>query len=57
MARITANMIMAANDQAYAAVSEARKGGAAFTLVDIRYGRGIAFIDGARSFENARQFA
>lgn len=57
MARITAEMIWNANQQAYAEVAEARRAGNSFTLIDMIYGRGIAFINGARRFENARQFA
>lgn len=57
MARITSEMIWNANQQAYAGIAEARGAGNAFTLIDVCFGRGIAFINGARSFENARQFA
>ena len=57
MAHITTSMIFDANQQAYAEVAEARRAGNAFTLIEVRDGRGIAFIKGARSFENARQFA
>ena len=57
MARITTTMIFAANQQAYAEVAEARRAGNSFTLIDMIYGGGIAFINGARSFENARQFS
>ena len=57
MACITADMIWNANQQAYAEVAEAQRAGNAFTIIDMRYGRGLAFINGARSFENARQFA
>lgn len=57
MARITAEIIWNANQQAYAEVAEARRAGNSFTLIDLLFGRGIAFINGARSFENARQFA
>ena len=55
MAHITTDMIWSAQQQAYAEVAEARRAGNTFTLIDVRDGRGIAFIDGARSFENARQ--
>ena len=57
MAGITTEMVFRANQQAYAGVAEARGAGNAFTLIDMRFGRGIAFIDGARSFENARQIS
>lgn len=57
MTRITTSMILDANQQAYEEVAEARRIGNAFTLIEMRDGRGIAFIKGARSFENARQFA
>lgn len=55
MTHITTSLIYAANQQAYAEIAEARRAGRSFTLIDIRDRRGIAFIDGARSFENARQ--
>ncbi len=57
MAHITTSLILDANQQAYAEVAEARRAGNTFTLIVVRDGRGIAFINGARSFENARQFA
>jgi hypothetical protein len=56
MARITSQMIWLANQQSYSGIAQARSSGYAFTMVEINYGRGIAFIGGARSFENARQF-
>ena len=43
-------LVMTANDQAYAAIAEARKAGAVFTPITIMYGSGTAYIDGARSF-------
>lgn len=57
MKKVTAEMIWQANQQACSEVAEARRAGSAFTLIEVRDGRGIAFIGGARSFENARQFA
>lgn len=57
MNRITTSMILDANQQAYEEVAEARRIGNTFTQIDVRDGRGIAFINGASSFENARQFA
>ena len=57
MRHITADLIWSANQQAYAEVADARRVGNDFTLIEVRDGRGIAFIEGARSFENARQFA
>lgn len=57
MKKVTAELIWQANQQACSEVAEARRAGSAFTLIEVRDGRGIAFIGGARSFENARQFA
>lgn len=57
MRHITADLIWNANQQAYAEVADARRAGNDFTLIEVRDGRGTAFIEGARSFENARQFA
>lgn len=56
MPKITTSMIMDANQQAYSAISEARRDGYRFTMITIMYGNGTAYINGARSFENARQY-
>ena len=55
MSSMTSEMIWQANQQASCEVAEARRTSCAFTLIDMRYDRAVAFINGARSFENARQ--
>lgn len=57
MAHITTGLILEAHTQAHEALVEARVRCAAFTVIRIVDGNGLAFIEGARSFENARQFA
>ena len=56
MPRINSEMIWDANQQAYFAVSEARRDGFSFTLITLISGHGIAYINGARTFENARNY-
>lgn len=57
MAHITSDLIWQANQQAYSGIAEARCAGYAFTPVSMSTHSCVAFINGARSFENARQYA